>query len=1239
MLLFARFKKVLISIAAVVVVLFCILATAPGHQLIVFFANKSVAGLNVELGKGRLLSGTPIELDYQSEQLSFSAQELTVSLHWFSCATICLDIAAQKLHARVNTTANPEPSEKELEQQDSMLQAPVHIGLNSFFVEEIDATINAQQVLLSQLQSSLSWREEHLTIDSLALSKGKLSLPEQPKQPAELITSIPAVELNVPTIPLDIVAKDLFVKKFEVVQGVQTTVLDNISVQTQVNSEKATWRVLASTMLNKAITHTDIQEITLNSQGSIVWSDIWQVQTSNTLEAARNQLTLNAVGPLSQLQVILTTTGGYESGFEGSFNLTQDNWPFQAKLEAQQLKFANWFHPPFEFLAVNQVELNAIGTLNNYAIQIGVEGTTAPDGPFAISSKLQGSLVGVSMTNTQLQWQDTLANLSAQLGWESGLSGNLDAQINKIPMSLLPADYENAQLGAKIAADLALNNDLWHANVGRLELNGQLFGKPLSAIAKLSINQDLQGKLSQLSLDYGASKVAMSGELGKQLSLNGQIKIEHTADLLLPADITMRGDITISGAHQTPKVALTTHVSDIKYESLLLKDALLDLTLDSALNWETNASLRAQNIQHAKLNVQDVDISLQGDLSKHALQITSEGDVEADIIAQGAWVGQQWRGQLSEARLGYLNNKIMLIEPAKMAASQANAQLDKQCWKFQGSRACISAKHDFSTNQGLADIEISQLLLKDVNPWLGDVATLQGLAKGALSLDWLSGQLNHADGQLHLQQVKVATTEGEQTHVLPIENLNTKLTSTRELASIDWQVNSSMLGRLKGLIEVPLTGQSQPKASLEIVHMSLEPLSAVLSKSLKQAIALSGDIIGQVTLAGDLRSPTINGQINVRDLALTSSISPVAIESSSLDIELNDRQAIVLGKLQAQQGGTLSLGGELSWDGMPTASITAKGDDFLISPQPNVEVSISPDLKLEYREKRASLTGSLQIPFGRIEVEEMPVGVVQVSEDQIIVDEKYRQQSRSPIAYDIDLDVTVGDDFRVKAFGLDSYIAGQLDVTKLPASPLLASGELSLQEGRYRAFGQDLLIKTGVIGFNGALDRPYLNVRAIRNPEVTANDVEAGVELAGSISAPRFSIYSQPAMDQSQALAYLLNGEPLGEGENSNSTILTQLLLSQGLNRSEGLVSKTGEKLGFKDVSLGARGSGESTKVEVSGYLTPNVQVSYRVGVFDSLSEVAVRYRVFSKLYVEATSGLYDSIDLLYKFDWDPDSQ
>jgi len=269
-------------------------------------------------------------------------------------------------------------------------------------------------------------------------------------------------------------------------------------------------------------------------------------------------------------------------------------------------------------------------------------------------------------------------------------------------------------------------------------------------------------------------------------------------------------------------------------------------------------------------------------------------------------------------------------------------------------------------------------------------------------------------------------------------------------------------------------------------------------------------------------------------------------------------------------------------------------------------------------------------------IEELPEGAVQVSDDEIIVDQQTEATEKVPFDYDIDLKVIVKNDVKVESFGLESKVAGDLAIKMSQGAPIIATGELNLIDGTYLAFGQDLIISTGQVGFSGSIEQPYLNIKAIRNPDNTANDVIAGVTLTGNVEQPTLKVFSEPAMDQAQALAYLLNGQPLGDGESSSSdAMLTQLLLSQGVSRSEGVVSKVGETFGLSDVSLSSSGSGDSTKVEISGYVAPSLQVKYSVGVFESLSEVAIRYQLLSQLYIEVTSGLYQNVDVLYKFDWD----
>jgi translocation and assembly module TamB len=194
---------------------------------------------------------------------------------------------------------------------------------------------------------------------------------------------------------------------------------------------------------------------------------------------------------------------------------------------------------------------------------------------------------------------------------------------------------------------------------------------------------------------------------------------------------------------------------------------------------------------------------------------------------------------------------------------------------------------------------------------------------------------------------------------------------------------------------------------------------------------------------------------------------------------------------------------------------------------------------------------------------------------------------------------------------------------------------LILPDGKYRVFGQELLIQNGELNFNGAIDKPYLNVKAVRNPDLTSNGVIVGVTLSGVIDNPILKVFSEPSMDEMMALHYLLTGRSINDSNSASETMLTQFLLDQSLARGGGNVSQIVEAFGFNDVSLSSRGSGDDTKVEISGYVSPDIQVSYRIGIFNSLSEVAVRYHLLPKLYIEAISGLNNSLDMLYKFEFE----
>jgi translocation and assembly module TamB len=152
---------------------------------------------------------------------------------------------------------------------------------------------------------------------------------------------------------------------------------------------------------------------------------------------------------------------------------------------------------------------------------------------------------------------------------------------------------------------------------------------------------------------------------------------------------------------------------------------------------------------------------------------------------------------------------------------------------------------------------------------------------------------------------------------------------------------------------------------------------------------------------------------------------------------------------------------------------------------------------------------------------------------------------------------------------------------------------------------------------------------------VTRDNVIAGVRLRGELKRPQVTIYSEPSMPQQEALSYLLRGRSLAtSSDTSQDTMVAAALLGAGIGRSEGFIGELGQSLGVKELAVATRGEGSDTKVAVSGYLLPGVQVSYGVGVFSPATEVTLRYEILPKLMLEAINGLSSAVDLLYEFEF-----
>ncbi|WP_226912744.1 translocation/assembly module TamB domain-containing protein, partial [Halomonas sp. 3D7M] len=311
----------------------------------------------------------------------------------------------------------------------------------------------------------------------------------------------------------------------------------------------------------------------------------------------------------------------------------------------------------------------------------------------------------------------------------------------------------------------------------------------------------------------------------------------------------------------------------------------------------------------------------------------------------------------------------------------------------------------------------------------------------------------------------------------------------------------------------------------------------------------------------------------------------------------------------------------------------------------------APDIRIRVTPDRLQVRGNVDLPWARLEVGDLPASAVSPSSDEVIITERddreaervaqQRTANGEPSAADelsqsgMDIDVlitlTLGRDMQISAYGLNSDLGGTLEIRQ-GSGALQLFGDVNLINGRFKAFSQDLLIRRGQLIFSGPPGLPILDFEAIRNPDITEDEVIAGIRVSGNAEEPNLLIFSEPAMDETRALSYLLRGRAPDAAGGGIDSALTTALIGMSLGKTGGAVGSIGEAFGISDLTLDTTGAGDNSQVVLTGQLTDDIRISYGVGIFSPIAELTLRYTLWRNLYVQAVSGANQAVDLIYTF-------
>ena len=1226
------FKKITAAISAIfatlVVALFCLLFTAPGNQFIAYSANKAVDGLHIEIKDGRFIYNDAFNVRFTNNGLDFNAQQLKIDLFWWQCDGICIDnISAKSINLTLPKSADSQ--EKAAAEPLEKISLPFNIAVKNIAINKFTLEHPSANVSVNNFKLSAKAEGSKLTIKSLNIPTILVALKEQ-EQDAKTqtaqntqapLTHLPALPNIEFTSPLDLAVENFEIANITIEQNEAQHVIENISLQLSVEDA----------VINLESLSAKYEQWQLNTHLNAELAGNLPVKGNVVLKSDEHQANLQLNGDLSNLNLNLETQGQYPLNLTATANLKQKNYPFELNGKIKQ-----WLiDAQSNELKVRNVNLNAQGNADDYQLSLQANSQLGAYPAVDLNTQLKGSLTKATLQALSIKANESSATIKANVDWQKGIQANFNGTLANLKAQYL-TDAATSDISGQFKGSFNAADDKWLLQMNNTKLSGLLNDVPLEFASNFKLDNTLKTNIDSFYLSSGTNKLALSGQVDDTWQVDGKVTLKSDEKANIPFTADGNANLKIRGNRLTPSVDLALILDRFIFNEISIDKLALKGQLDTAADWQTDVSVSVGSASVADQEVNSVKIDASGDKTDHQLTAsvdTEQGSVELEVngkINNTTWNGELSNVTLSDKKLSFSNTKNIAI---MVNTQSGDFDVSAHCWASDQSKLCIDTLVQ-SKNLGQLNAKLSNLALEELRHFLPDSIRTRGNIAGDVELNWQSGALKTLRANIDSSDLSAVLISDEDRFKLPIETLSISAFSDSQIGKLEANLESSVLGKINTHINIDDIQNTQAlNGTINIDKMLLSDLQPLI-ETLEQ---LKGDISGKVALAGTLKDPLLNGELNVSDISLEGEQLPIALQKSNINVLFDKTTATIKGNLNDNQGGKINLTGDVDWQGaQPAVKVTAVGEQFYVRAQQGVTFKVSPDLKIGLANNTLKLAGEVVVPYGRVEIEELPEGAVQVSDDEIIVDQKTEATKKVPFDYDIDLKVIVKNDVKVESFGLESKVAGDLAVKMSQGAPIIATGELNLIEGTYLAFGQDLVISTGQVGFSGSIEQPFLNIKAIRNPDTTANDVIAGVTLTGNIEQPTLKIFSEPAMDQAQALAYLLNGQPLGDGESSSSdAMLTQLLLSQGVSRSEGVVSKVGETFGLSDVSLSSSGSGDSTKVEISGYVAPSLQVKYSVGVFDSLSEVAVRYQLLSQLYIEITSGLNQNVDMLYKFDWE----
>lgn len=1238
------YRKFSFSLMGIITGLLCLLAvllsTPWGTQLSLFFVNH-LSPLEIEYHSGALLNNLRLErVTYKGDRESIHANDAYLQLH-LRCLwqrQLCIDeLSVASLLVKMNTNENQIDIAPAVKHNPQHL--PFKVKLDKLIVTKATIESPTAIVTLSDFVSVLSIGGSDIHVVNSQLNVVQIELLGSTQlsslQQAVHDTDIDWPLNNLPTLysHFNLIIPKFGVKKLKISetlpdqQQIEIVTLEDTFASLSWYETKLSIKEISSNLtpfgafsvsgqVNLAAPYA--LDVALNSQIS---------QSDLPLQLSNSEQKVLVKGGLDDLSVHVKSKGSLALTGALTVDALSEHLPYKLNLDVTQFIV---LEDLATVMTPSTLHLVSEGDLNEHKLNLNsvITGLGYQNALFELDGVYRKQQLQINALRVQEPDANNQLDISGEVSF--GEHYTWDVNFNSTGFTLPPIHPDVAgRIRGNIQSSGFWQADKWSINIKESELSGEINGLELKSVASLHFDHHGQLADSHLALNYGNSSLTLRGYADENWHVKGSINIDDMTQWHTDIEGQYSATLDISGAVEKPDIFMRGIANEVSYLDGASEHAEIEVNYSPNNKHKHRIEVTTPALTWANHTLEHGTVLLQGDILNQSLNLDWQGESSLSLLLNGEYstVNQTWTGQVSRVKATVLQQEFTPDQTILLEYNHDSndVEVSSHCWLSEDVGLCLAKDATFSAEKGELALNFD-LDSQFLSPLMPEMFQLTNQIEGKLNFGWQQQNLSSLSSTVLIKAGDLQVKKDGSSHQL-----------------IQWQNGNANIfleqGQLVGRLGV-FSSEQKPTLELDtrmgladgqwqdsrlIVHdfnvASLQPLIPELS-------LLEGQLTTNVSFSGAFDQPNIFGQakLNQGHAKLVNNIN--TLTNMNVEFDFNGLKADVSADMLLNQG-AVQVSGEANWKDSLMLDMNIDGQSLSLSSPPQMTFVASPNINAKITPSGVNLTGVIEVHKGKVTFDELPQDKVTLSNDVIIVNDDGEQVEQDK-AFNVSTDIRliIADAFQVEGQGFEGLLGGELQVNQRANQPLQLFGRLNFPSGRYRAYGQDLSLSTGIVSFNGPVNNPYITIRAIRRIE--KEDIIVGIDASGLANGLSVKLYSQPNLQQAEALSYLVRGKGL-DAETSTSNAALGIALGTAVTNHSGLFEQI-EKLPFiNDIEL----DGDDKQISIAGYLSDKVYIKYGIGVIEPINELTVRFYLLSRLWVEAVSGLESSADLYYSFEID----